>query len=129
MQINGSALNTVVINGEVGGNTYTQAISATSSTTSSFLKAAQTAKSVLSSTTASIINALTKTVTAVQSTAVTVLKSSIKLLSVSVNKVVSVAAVVPAPVPHAIYLGSVPEPRIRLVTIALPPFTKSVAIF
>ena len=50
---------------------------------------------------------------------------TVALDAASVNKVVSVAAAVPAPVPQLTYLGSVPEPIILLVMIALPALTKT----
>ena len=85
MQLNNSALNTVVINGQIGGNTYTQAVSATSTTTASFLKAAQTAKSVLSSSATSVIKALTKTMTAVDTIAVSLIKQVGKIMFKGIN--------------------------------------------
>jgi hypothetical protein len=50
-------------------------------------------------------------------------------VSTSVNKVVSVIAAVPAPVPIATYNGSVPEPFSRFVVIAFPAFVSTVAIY
>jgi hypothetical protein len=48
--------------------------------------------------------------------------------SFSVNRVVSVRAVVPAPVPQPTFSGSVPAPLIRLVTMSRPPSTTNVAM-
>jgi hypothetical protein len=46
----------------------------------------------------------------------------------SVKRVVSPTAAVPAPVPQATWSGSVPAPVMRLVTIAFPAWTNTVAM-
>ena len=78
MLINGSAINVAVINGEPPGTLYSQAVTASSTAVASFVKTAETVKSVLSTSVVSIVRQVGKVVTGVSTATVTVLKALIK---------------------------------------------------